>query len=192
VAFRALTASLLLVPVLVSGALARQSYKNTAPESFKANGQILGAAAGAASAIDITIDKYTSDADHQALVTALQGGHDAFLAALKQAPKIGSVAIGTRSVAVHWAREKAQGDGRRITVVTDAPVFFSGAGAVDAKPTAGYDFALVEFTVDSVGLGKGTMAAAAKVKAGGDNGVQVEDYSGKRIELVTVTRNLTK
>jgi hypothetical protein len=34
------------------------------------------------------------------------------------------------------------------------------------------------------------MAPAAKVKAGGDTGVEVEDYSGKRIELLTVTRQL--
>ena len=55
---------------------------------------------------------------------------------------------------VKWAREKAQGGGRRIALCTDAPVFFAGAGAVDAKPTAGYDLALVEFTVDAVGLAR--------------------------------------
>ena len=62
--------------------------------------------------------------------------------------------------------------------MTDAPVFFAGAGAVDAKSTAGYELGVIEFTVDSVGLGKGTMAPAAKVKAGGETGVEVEDYSG--------------
>jgi hypothetical protein len=34
------------------------------------------------------------------------------------------------------------------------------------------------------------MAPAAKVKAGGPTGVEIEDYSGKKIELVTVSRNL--
>jgi hypothetical protein len=183
-----LTASFLLVPVILAGA---QSQKNTGPESFRANGQILGAAGGAASAIDIKIDKYTSDADHQALVKALSEGNDAFVAALKKAPKIGTVTVGNRSVDIHWARQRAQGTGRRIAVVTDAPVFFAGAGAVDAKPTAGYDLALAEFTIDAVGLGKGTMAPAAKVKAGGPTGIQVDDYSGKRIELVTVSRNVS-
>jgi hypothetical protein len=33
------------------------------------------------------------------------------------------------------------------------------------------------------------MAAAAKVKPGGPTGIEIEDYSGKRIELTTVTRN---
>ena len=189
---RALAASLLIVPFLASAVAVAQSTKPSAPESFRANGQILGAAGGAASAIEIKVDKYTSDADHEAMLKALKEGHDAVLAALKKAPKIGTVTIGSRSADIKWARERAQGSGRRIAVVTDAPMFFAGAGAVDAKPTAGYDFALVDFNVDSVGLGKGTMAPAAKVKAGGPNGFQVDDYSGQRIELVTVSRNLSK
>jgi hypothetical protein len=36
------------------------------------------------------------------------------------------------------------------------------------------------------------MASAAKVKPGGPTGVDVEDYSGKRITLNTVTRNLSR
>jgi hypothetical protein len=42
--------------------------------------------------------------------------------------------------------------------------------------------------VDDVGLGKGSMAAAAKVKPGSDGGVQVDDYADKPIKLVTVSR----
>ena len=189
-ALRELTAALLLaVPITVVGA---QSWKNTAPESFRANGQILGMAGGAASAITIAIDSYTSDADHQALADTLKsGGHGAFVEALHKAPAIGKVTIGQRSFTVRWARTLPVGqDHRRVALATDQPVFFAGAGAVDAKPTAGYDLGVIEFTIDSVGLGKGTMAPAAKVKVGGPTGVVVDDYSGKRIELVTVTRNL--
>src|SRR4029078_35018 len=91
--------------------------------------------------------------------------------------KSGSHKVGNRSVAIHWAREQAQGGGRRIAVATAEPVFFAGAGAVDAKPTAGYDVAVAEFTVDSTGLGKGSMAPAAKVKAGGPPGVESQDHS---------------
>lgn len=189
-AVRTLTTAL-VVAAAVAVAAAQSITKPGAPESFRANGQILGAAGGAASTIHIQIDKYTSDADHAALAGTLkQGGYEAFVAALRKAPQIGSLKVGNRSVAIHWARELAQGGSRRIAVATAEPVFFGGAGAVDAKPTAGYDLAMAEFTVDSTGLGKGTMAPAAKVKAGGPTGVEVEDYSGKRIELVTVSRNL--
>jgi hypothetical protein len=160
---RVAAASLLILPFLLSAAGAAQSTRATAPESFRANGQILGAAGGAASAIEIKVDKYTSDADHEAMLQALKGGHDAIVAALKKAPKIGSVTIGARSADIKWARERPQGSGRRVAIVTDAPMYFGGGGADDAKPTAGYDFAFVDFNVDSVGLFKGTMAPAAKV-----------------------------
>jgi len=184
-----LTASLLFASTVLAGA---QTWKNLAPESFRANGQINGAAGGAASAIDIRIERYTTDTEHAPIEAALKaGGYDAFLAELKKAPPIGAVTIGPRSFTVRWAREQRNGDSRRIVVVTDAPVFFAGAGAVDAKPTAGYGVAVLEFTVDSVGLGSGTMAPAARVKPGGPTGVQVDDYSGKRVTLMTVTRNLS-
>jgi hypothetical protein len=185
-----LTVSLILaVPIVLAGA---QASKNTAPESFRANAQVTGAAGGAASALVIQIDRYTSDADHKALADTLKtSGHAAFVEALRKAPAIGKLTIGTRAFTVRWARtQPVDIDHRRVALVTDQPVFFAGAGAVDAKPTAGYDLAVVEFTIDAVGLGKGTMASAAKVKAGGPTGVEVEDYSGKRLELMTVTREL--
>jgi len=97
---RTLTAAL-IVAAVVAAPGAQSMTRPGAPESFRANGQILGAAGGAASAIHIQIDKYTSDADHAALADALkQGGNEAFVAALRKAPKIGSLKVGNRSVAV--------------------------------------------------------------------------------------------
>ena len=187
-AARSLIALALSVPI----ALAAQAPKAYAPESFRANGQVTGAAGGVATAMTIAIDKYTPDADHQKLADTLKsGGYTAFVAELKKAPAIGKLTIGNRSVSIRWARTlPSGGDHRRVAAATAEPIFFAGAGAVDAKSTAGYDVGVIEFTIDAVGLGTGTMAPAAKVKAGGDTGVEVEDYSGKRIELVTVTRAL--
>ena len=91
---RALTAAVLFVPTVLAASQVSQMTKPGAPESFRANGQMLGAAGGAASAVEITIDKYTSDADHEAMLKALKEGHDAVLAALKKAPKIGTITIG--------------------------------------------------------------------------------------------------
>jgi hypothetical protein len=74
--------------------------------------------------------------------------------------------------------------------VTDQPVFFVGGGRVDAKPRAGYEVAVIEIQVDDVGLGNGSMAAAARVKPGGEAGVQIDDYADKPIKLVTVVRKI--
>jgi hypothetical protein len=185
---RALTAMLVAIPVLVAGS---QSYKNTAPESFRANGQMSASQGGVASSIDIAVDKYSTDAEHEALVKALQQGYEPFVEALRKQPQIGSVKLGPNSYPVRWARERpTDKDHRRVAVVTDKPVYFFGAGAADAKPTAGYEVALVEFTVDTVGLGTGSMAPAARVKAGGPTGIEIQDYSGTLIQLRTVIRNL--
>ena len=187
---RLLTAALVAIPVAVMAGSQSASWKNTAPESFRANGQMTAGEGGVASAIDIQVDRYTPDADHEALVKALKEGYAPFVAALRKAPQVGSVKLGPNAYAIRWARQREQDkDHRRVAVVTDKPVYFLGGGAVDAKPTEGFDVALVEFTVDSVGLGKGTMAPAARVKAGGPTGIEIQDYSGKLITLMTVTRN---
>jgi hypothetical protein len=185
---RTLTVS--LVCFVASVALGAQSWKNTAPESFRINGQVTDTPGGVAATMTVQIDKYTSDDQHQTIVNALKAGDNkAFLEVLRKAPVVGALKMNNRSVAIRWAREQPQGGNRRIAVMTESPVFFFGAGAVDAKPTAGYDVGVLEFTIDTIGLGKGTMAAAAKVKPGGPTGIEIEDYSGKRIELTTVTRN---
>jgi Xaa-Pro aminopeptidase len=44
--------------------------------------------------------------------------------------------------------------------------------------------------VDDVGLGNGQMAAAARVRPGGESGVQVDDYADKPIKLATVVRKI--
>jgi hypothetical protein len=183
----------LIVPLLcvaASVAIGAQSSKNTAPESFRINGQITDTPGGVAATMTVQIDKYTPDAEHESIVNALKSGDNkAFLDVLRKAPVVGALKMNNRSIPIRWARQQPQGENRRIAVMTESPVFFFGAGAVDAKPTAGYDVGVLEFTIDSVGLGKGTMAAAAKVKPGGPTGIEIEDYSGKRIELMTVTRN---
>ena len=178
---------MLLASLLLSS---QRSWEPTAPETFEAQSQVLVATGGAAGLIIVQVDRYAADADHRVITDALtQGGYPAFLEALRRLPSIGTLTIGNRKLAIRWARQQPLPDkARHIAVVTDAPAFFVGGGAVDAKPTAGFDVAVVEFTVDSIGLGKGTMAAAARVKAGGETGVEIEDYAGKRIDLVTVRR----
>ncbi len=92
---------------------------------------------------------------------------------------------------IRWAREQPVTNGRTIVLITDKPVYFVGGGNVNAKPREGYDVALLQFSMDDAGLGfKGTMAAAARVKPGGDAGVQIDDYAEKPIELRTINRTI--
>jgi hypothetical protein len=182
---------LALAGILALGAApdARQALRRGAPESFTANAQVKGAAGAAAAVIQINIQRYTPDFDRKSVETALKsGGYPAFLTALRKAPDVGYVAVGEQKQTIRWARERATDKGRSIAVVTDKPLAFIGGAAPDAKPRAGYEVAVLLFDVDEVGLGSGTMAAAARVKPGPDGGVQLDDYAEAPIKLVTVTR----
>ena len=186
----------LVVAVVLSGFGAMspaQSWKNTAPESFRANAQAISGGGGVAAAMTFQVDAYTPDADRERLLAALtSGGSPAFVEALKKEKAAGYVQAGDRKVTIRYARMQPSVNGkRRVVLVTDAPVYFVGGGALNAAPKEGYDVAVVEFEVDTVGLGSGTIAMAARVKPGGPAGVQIDDYAEKPVKLVTVTRNVS-
>lgn len=186
---QALVPSLPLMFVLL-GSLFAQDHG--APETFRANAHVLGATGGAAAAtIEVHIKRYTPDAERTAVENALKtGGFQGFVSALRKAPEVGYVKVGDKQWPIRWAREQPVARGRTIVVVTPEPIFFVGGGRIDAKPREGYDIGLIQLQVDNVGLGKGSMAAAARVKPGGETGVQVDDYADKPIELVTVVRRV--
>jgi hypothetical protein len=183
-------ASIGLALVLATAVMAGQARNVGAPEVFNANAQVKGASGAGAATLQIHIDRYTPDADRTAVETALkQGGYANFLNALRKAPEVGRVQVGERQFPIRWSRQTNNKDGgRTIVVVTDKPIFYVGGGAADAKPRTGYDVALIQMTVDGVGFGSGTMAGAARVRPGGEAGVQVDDYADEPIKLVTVSR----
>ncbi len=65
---------------------------------------------------------------------------------------------------------------------------FIGAARTDAKPRAGYEVAVAQFALDSSGHGSGTMAAAARVKPGGETGVRIDDYAEAPVKLTAAAR----
>ena len=185
--------AVLLVLFVVSLASGQAGQQVGAPETFTANLEALGGQGGAAAAtIEVDIKRYTPEAERTAVEAALkQGGYPAFLTALRKASDVGAVTFADRKWTIRWAREQPSGKySRRIVVVTDQPIFFVGGGRIDAKPREGFEVAVLEFEVDNVGMGRGTMTAAARVKPGGETGVRVEDYAEKPIRLVTVVRKI--
>ena len=186
-----LSLTLALAVVLApTPAAAGGQTKATAPETITANAHVTGAAGAAATRISMQIDRYTPDADREAVAQALkQGGYPAFLTALRKAPVVGSLTIAGQTFDIRWAREQPVSNGRSIVLITDKPVYFVGGGGTNAKPRAGYEVALLQFRLDGSGLGfEGTMAAAARVKPGGPTGVQIDDYAEKPIELQGISR----
>jgi hypothetical protein len=184
-------AAIVALLLMVVGAAPQSKNFTGAPETFSARAQVATDTARGDVYLTIHVQKYSTEQDIDAVVKALDAGHAAFLDALHKAPAVGQIEIGKQTFAIHWAREtKDAKGGREITLVTDKPVYFVGAGLPGAKPREGYDVAIVQLGMDSTGLGEGTIAAAAKVKAGGDAGVQVDDYGSQPIKLLSVTRKI--
>ena len=90
---------------------------------------------------------------------------------------------------LRWAQQQPRELGLVITAATDQPIDFVGGGNVDAKPRAGYEMAVIRFEVDTIGMGTGTMAAAARIKPTADaTSVEVDDYATTPLKITSVRR----
>lgn len=187
--FAALTATLVVVSLSATGAAPQSKKKGGGPETFNGKARVGTSTATGDAAFTIQIDQYTPDKDLKAMEQALQsGGSDGFVQALKKAPVAGHLKIGDKSFAIRWAKEVTTPKGRAISIVTESPVYFVGAGLPDAKPRAGYDVAVAKMDIDASGLGEGLIALAAKVKPGAQGGVEIQDYSTEPVKLVSIMR----
>ena len=191
---RVLSAAILVVSAVAIGVAAPQSGKSKttgAPESFNARATV-GSAQGMGDAhVNIQVDKYSAEKDLQAMEKALRdGGSAAFTAALRKAPAVGKVTIGEKTFTIRWAKEKPGDKTRTISFVVDSPVYFVGGGVPGAKSREGFDVAVILLQMDSSGVGEGKMAAAAKVKSGGDTGVEIEAYDAEPVTLRSVMRKI--
>lgn len=158
------------------------------PETFKVTATVLprdGNASGAITVpITIQIDAYNPPSARTKMLDGLKyGGYPGFLLALRQTPAAGTLLVAGERFAIRWAREEPAEAGRRITLVTDAPIHFVGGARKGAKSTSGYEVAVVLLNVNAAGSGDGTMAAAARVKPKDVTGVQVDDYAETPIKL---------
>jgi hypothetical protein len=181
-----------IASLLALGPSQGEPRKWTAPETFVAKAEARSGATAVASApLTIQVDRYTPDADRKVMEEALRtGGYPGFLTALRKAPAVGYVEVGDKKFTVRWSRQVPDAQGRTISIVTDAPIFFVGGGNPDAKPRAGYELAVLQLKMDSSGIGEGTMAAAARVKPGGETGVRIDRYADQPIKLVSVRREI--
>jgi hypothetical protein len=161
-----------------------------APETFNATARAKTTSSEVSGALVIRISRYTPDFDRTTVETALrEGGYPRFLIALRNAPEVGQLVLADgKPYTIRYARERISGSSRTIVVVTDRPVLFLGSARADAKPRAGFEVAVVELQLDGKGAGKGSMAAAARVRPDGTGGVILDDYAEEPIALADITR----
>jgi hypothetical protein len=156
-------------------------------ETFTATATVKTAGAATATApVTVTVDRIMTQAEADKLLEAFKAGGAAGLhKALKGVKPTGSIALGGgAAVPTRLAVERQTDKGRMITMVTDAPILHMGKGLPDAKPTEGYDFAVLDLEI-AAGGGSGTLTRAAKVTVKGGAFV-VEGYSTEPLRLTSV------
>jgi hypothetical protein len=160
-----------------------------AAETFTATASVKAAGGASATApVTIVIDRTTPDAEADRIRSAFtSGGLPALRKALTGLKPTGSVRVGQTKTATRITLERTTEKGRLITIVTDEPIVFLGAGVAGAKPKAGYELAVIDIEVDAAGNGTGTIAPAAKVDLKGSAFV-VADYASELVRLTEVKK----
>lgn len=148
------------------------------------NAQSPSAASGQ---VEINIDRWSSDAEGQALVTTLrEQGPEAALAALQKMRPVGTIRTpDTIGYDLRYAhRRPGEDGGTRIVIATDRPIGFWEA--VNRPRSIEYPFTVIEIHLNTDGTGEGKMSFATKVTAGDEHTIVLENYQTQPVLLQSV------
>jgi hypothetical protein len=141
---------------------------------------------GALGHVDVTITRYSTDAEREQLRTALmENGTEALLKQLQKMPPVGYIR-GNDSVGwdLRYAHEVQEGGGRRIVFATDRPI--SWLEAANSPRTMNYRFTIGELKLTG-GKGEGSLAVAVKVKYDPESKtIELENYASEPLRLLNV------
>lgn len=144
---------------------------------------------GMSGVVQITIDRWTTDAERAELLNTLkQQGPDATLAALMKRPQVGYIQMpGSLGYALFFARQNPQPDGsRKIVLATDRAL---GVGQVVSQSIRNeYDYSVVEMHMPKSGEGEGKIVVAAKVSMDPATGkIEIQNYDGEPVSLMRIS-----
>ncbi|HEY7440876.1 MAG TPA: hypothetical protein VH702_09960 [Vicinamibacterales bacterium] len=165
-------------------------HGQTGAETFSATATVKKTGgASVSSPVTITVDRKMSQSEADKLTAAFKtGGVAGLRKALVGVAPTGSVQLGAGApTPTRLTLERTTGKGRLLTIVTDKPILFLGAGLPDAKPREGYDFAVIDIEVDAKGAGSGMLAPAAKVTLN-EGAFVVQDYGSEAVQLTGVRK----
>jgi hypothetical protein len=166
-----------------------QTVTAAAPvETFTATAaNISGVGRPSLGTVDIVIERWSTDAERDRLVSVLkEKGADALLSALQKMPRVGYIRT-PNSIGwdLHFARDIKTDEGRQVVIATDRPMSFWEAA--NRPRSADYDFTLVDIRFDPDGKGTGKLAVAAKVDYNEKTQtVEVENFGIEPVRLTEV------
>jgi hypothetical protein len=179
--------------VLGAAAAAGVSAQSNAPGA-RYRAVAMDLEAGAATPLEIVVERWSSDAQHNRLMAVLmEKGAEKLLDALEDAPSVGYIRANQNPRwHLRYARRTPGPDGGEgVMVITDRPIAlweaFSGSRSID------YPFTLIELRLKSNGEGDGTLSIATKIIPDKRfNIIVMEHYGEQRIRLVQVKKEPLK
>lgn len=136
------------------------------------------------SSVDITINRWSTDADRERLLSILKSkGQDALLDALQKMPVVGYINTpGSLRYDLHYARQIPQPEGgRRIVLGTDR--YMTTWEAMNHPRTVDYPFTVIELQVDRHGQGKGWASLFTRITATPDGDIELENFANEPVML---------
>jgi hypothetical protein len=140
------------------------------------------------SPVDITINRWSPDADRDRLLAALRKGQDALLSELQKMPTVGYINTpGSVRYDLHFARQRPEAEGgRMIFLMTDR---YIGAWEARNQPrTIDYPFMLIQLQVDKAGNGVGKASLDTKISETKNGTIELENFADRPVTLNNVKK----
>jgi hypothetical protein len=153
------------------------------PEEFSAVAIASDEFGAGADRVIIRINRWSTDAERERLVTTLQKhGSGALLDELEDMRSVGTIRTpDSLAYDLRYAHQTRGGDGgRRIVIATDRPISFWEAA--NNTRTLDYPFTVIQMQMDRDGGGKGTMSYATRIRAYGKV-IELENFTTAPIML---------
>ena len=182
-------ASAIAAALLATSTLSGQNTK----ESF--TGFAINMNSGPSTAtVDITIERWSSDAERDALLAVLAEekdpykANDKLLHALQKMPKAGYIRTPqTLAWDLRYAHQNPLDEGgRRIVVATDRPIGFREAR--NQSRTMDYPFTIVEIRLDTNDKGQGKILAGTRLLIDKNNHLVLENYGQQPVRFNEIRR----
>ena len=171
-----------LLTLLAVGAYAQT---NQQPERFTANAVSTSPQYGTGQQIvEITIDRWSPNAERERLVSALQTkGSDELLKQLQKNRPVGRIRTpDSLGYDLRYAAQTPLPEGGRMVVIaTDRPIGFWEA--TQRPRSIDYPFTVIQMKLDRDGKGTGTMSYATRIVAHENNVIELEDFATQPIML---------